>query len=91
MRIWNIADPNERKISFEPRVAEMFGVQGRSETQHYTAINADPKIYAKVNVCDYCAFGVKIVKRAAPLCSFAHIACKPEEREDGRQVIFRIW
>lgn len=91
MRVWNIADPEERKKTFEPRVAEVFGVHGRADTQHYSALSADSEHYRKVNVCDYCAFGTKIIKRAVPLCSFIHVACRPNERADGRQIIFRIW
>lgn len=91
MRVWNLTDSDERKKTFDPRVAEVFGVQGRTETRHYSAIAINAKDFANVNPCDYCAFGTKVVKRADPLCSYVHIACKADERADGRQVIFRIW
>ncbi|GEM_PF-6035691 len=91
MREWDIADPEGRKQTFEPRVAEMFAVKGRHSTQYYTALYADPRWFEGVNVCDYCAFGTKVVPNRAALCSFVHVACKPDEREDEKQVFFKIW
>lgn len=91
MRVWNLTVLEERQKTFVPRVAEVFAVQGRDDIRHYSAIDASTNSFANVNVCDYCAFGTKIIKRDAPLCSFVHVACRPCEREDKRQVIFRVW
>lgn len=91
MYVWNIADPDVRKQTFEPRAAEMFTVQGKTTSRDYTALVADPKLYDGLNVCDYCAFGTKVVPNAAPLCSYVHVACKPDERQDKRQIIFKLW
>ena len=91
MRVLDLTNAEEREAVFEPRIAEVFGIRGRSEVRHYSAIDAGTQVFANVNPCDYCALGTKVVKNRAPLCSYARITCKAEERTDGRRVIFRIW
>ena len=52
MRVWNLTDPAERNTTFEPRVAEVFGIQGRGGMREYSALDANQQVFGNVNPCD---------------------------------------
>lgn len=88
MRIWNITDAETRAKPFEPSAAEIFAVRGRAETREYVAVAFvdELRLFVK-SPCDVCSFRTETTRGGKPICELARFVCRPDEREDKRQIV----